>query len=128
MNFNLLAGSSNSANASGGSWILIVYIVIIVAAMYFFMIRPNKKKQKKEEEMRNSIEVGNEIITIGGIFGRIVAVKEDSFVIESGPERAKIRIAKWAIQENLTAKASAEPKETIKPKKEKKKSKTEGEE
>ncbi len=132
MNFNLLAGnaSQNASNSSsGGSVLLIVYIVIIVAAMYFFMIRPNKKKQKKEEEMRNSIEVGNEIITIGGIFGRIVAVKEDSFVIETGPERAKLRISKWSIQENLTAKASAETKETIKPKKEKKKkSKIEGEE
>ena len=122
MNFNFLATNTN-ANAGGGSWILIVYIVIIVAAMYFFMIRPNKKKQKKEEEMRNSIEVGNEIITIGGIFGKIVAVKEDSFVIETGPERAKLRIAKWAIQENFSTK-SDEPKEIIKPKKEKKNNKS----
>lgn len=120
MNFNLLAKQA----AGGGSqtMLLIVYIVIIVAAMYFFMIRPNKSKQKKEEAMRNSIEVGNEILTIGGIFGKVVAVKEDSFVIETGPERAKIRIAKWSIQQNFSAK-EPEPKEIIKAKKEKKEKK-----
>lgn len=116
MNFNLL---ENTANQTSGSWILIVYIVIIVAVMYFFMIRPNKKKQQQEEQMRNSVEVGNEILTIGGIFGKVVAVKEDSFIIESGPERAKIRIAKWAIQQNFSVK-EAEPKDVIKGKKSKK--------
>ena len=99
--------------------IMIIYLVVIFGAMYFFMIRPNKKKQQKEEEMRNSIEVGNEILTIGGIYGKIVAVKEDSFIIESGPDRAKIRIAKWAIQQNFSAK-EPEPKETLKAKKSKK--------
>lgn len=116
MNFNLL---ENTANQTSGSWILIVYIVIIVAVMYFFMIRPNKKKQQQEEQMRNSVEVGNEILTIGGIFGKVVAVKEDSFIIESGPERAKIRIAKWAIQQNFSVK-EAEPKDVIRGKKSKK--------
>ena len=115
MNFNLLANT----NTASSSFILIIYIVIIVAAMYFFMIRPNKKKQQKEEQMRNSVEVGNEILTIGGIFGKVVAVKEDSFIVESGPERSKIRIAKWAIQQNFSA-TEAEPKEVIKGKKAKK--------
>lgn len=118
MNLNLLATKA-AATGSSQTWLLIVYIVIIVAAMYFFMIRPNKTKQKKEEAMRNSVEVGNEILTIGGIFGKVVAVKEDSFVIETGPERAKIRIAKWSIQQNFSAK-EPEPKEIIKAKKEKK--------
>lgn len=114
MNLNLLS------NGMGGETImLIVYIAIIAAAMYFFMIRPNKKKQQKEEQMRNSIEVGNEILTIGGIFGKVVAVKEDSFIIESGPDRSKIRIAKWSIQQNFNAK-EPEPKEILKGKKEKK--------
>ena len=108
----------------GETTILIIYIVVIVAAMYFFMIRPNKKKQQQEEQMRNSIEVGNEIVTIGGIFGKVIAIKEDSFIIESGPDHSKIRIAKWAMQQNLSAKEN-EPKETIKAKKTKKDDKKE---
>ena len=129
MNFNLLssAAASNAAGANGSStWILVVYIVVIVAAMYFFMIRHNKKKQQKEEQMRNSVEVGNEILTIGGIFGKVVAVKEDSFIVESGPERSKIRIAKWAIQQNFSVK-EPEPKETLKAKKTKKDKENRGE-
>ena len=61
-----------------------------------------KKKQKKEEQMRNNVQVGDEIITIGGIYGRIVAIKDDSFIIESGPDRTKMKIARWAMQQNLT--------------------------
>lgn len=124
MNFNLL--SNTASNGGSSTVILIIYIVVIVAAMYFFMIRPNKKKQKEEEKMRNSIEVGNEILTIGGIFGKVVAVKEDSFIIESGPERSKIRIAKWAIQQNFSVK-EPEPKETLKAKKTKKEKENRGE-
>ena len=55
--------------------------------------------------MRNNIQIGDEIITIGGIYGRVVAVKEDSFIIESGPDRSKYRMARWAIQTNLTVHA-----------------------
>ncbi len=126
MIFNLLSNTNAAGDTGSSTIILVVYIVIIVAAMYFFMIRPNKKKQKQEEEMRNSVEVGNEILTIGGIFGKVVAVKEDSFIVESGPERSKIRIAKWAIQQNFSAK-EAEPKETLKAKKAKKDKENRGE-
>lgn len=87
---------------NGNLWVMIIYLVLIFAFMYFVLIRPQRKKQKKEEEMRNNIQVGDEIITIGGIYGRIVAVKEDSFIIESGPDRSKQRIARWAMQQNLT--------------------------
>ena len=118
MFYNLLSGTTPTTQQPGGSSsiILIIYIVVIVAAMYFFMIRPNKKKQQKEEDMRNSIEVGNEILTIGGIYGKVVAVKEDSFIIETGPEKAKMRISKWAVQQNFNAK-EPEPQEKIKAKK-----------
>jgi preprotein translocase subunit YajC len=81
---------------------MIIYIVVIVAFFYFVMIRPQKKRQKKEEEMRNNVQVGDEIITISGVYGRIVAIKEDSFIIASGPDNAKQKIARWAIQQNLT--------------------------
>ncbi len=95
--------SSAAANGgAGGTWFMVIYIVVIVAAMYFLLIRPQRKKQKKEEAMRNNIQVGDEIITIGGIYGRIMSIKEDSMVIESLGDHSKQRIAKWAIQQNLT--------------------------
>ena len=87
---------------SGNALAMIIYIVVIFAFMYFILIRPQKKKQKKEEQMRNNVQVGDEIITIGGIYGRIVAIKDDSFIIESGPDRTKMKIARWAMQQNLT--------------------------
>ena len=75
-------------------------IVLIVVLMYFVMIRPQRKKQKEEQRMRNSIRVGDEITTIGGICGRVVNIKEDALVIETGADRNKIKmtIKKWALQ------------------------------
>ena len=74
------------------------------AVMYFVMIRPQKKKQKAEEKMRSEIEVGDEITTIGGIVGKVVIVKEDSLVIETGSDRSKMRIRRWAVGSNDTNK------------------------
>ena len=96
----LSAAEQTSANSAG--WIMPVYLVGIIALMYFLLIRPQKKKQKKEEAMRNNIQVGDDIITIGGIYGRVMAIKDDSIVIESLGDHSKQRIAKWAIQQNLT--------------------------
>ena len=61
------------------------------------------EQQKKEQEMRDSLQVGDEITTIGGIMGRVVTVKEDSLIIETGADRNKMRIARWAVQTNNTA-------------------------
>ncbi len=78
--------------------VLLIYAVFIVG-MYFIFFRPQNKKKKKEAEMRNNAQVGDEITTIGGICGRIVAIKEDteSIVIETGSDKAKMRIKRWAI-------------------------------
>ena len=86
-------------NMGGNSWIIILVYVALFAALYFLLIRPNSKKKKKEQEMRNNIEVGDDITTIGGIQGRIIAVKEDedAFVIETGPDRTRMKFKKWAI-------------------------------
>ena len=123
MFFNFLAKSPtpNAEKGVGLDTLSIVLIyVVIIAVMYLVMIRPNKKKQQKEEQMRNSTETGDEILTIGGIYGKVVAIKEDSFIIETGPDRNKMRISKWSIQQNFNAK-QAEPKEKIKAKKKKEK-------
>ena len=89
--------------AQGNSWTTILLMVALFGVMYFVMIRPQKKKQKEEQEMRDAIQIGDEITTIGGICGRVVTVKEDSLVIETGADRTKMKITRWAIQTNNTA-------------------------
>lgn len=100
--FNFLEASN--AGAQGGSMTsTIILMVVLFGGMYFLMIRPQKKQQKKEQEMRENTQVGDEITTIGGIMGRVVTVKEDSLIIETGADRNKMKIARWAIQTNITA-------------------------
>ena len=86
-----------------GSFGSIILMVALFGVMYFVMIRPQKKKQKEEQEMRDAIQIGDEITTIGGICGRVVTVKEDSLVVETGADRTKMKITRWAIQTNNTA-------------------------
>ncbi len=96
-------GTSSQATTGGGSaMFMIVYIAILGLAMYFLLIRPNKKKKKAEQALRNNLQVGDEIVTIGGFYGRVMSIKDDSLVIESLGDHSKQRIAKWAIQQNLT--------------------------
>lgn len=73
-------------------------IVLVLVLMYFLMIRPQQKKQKEEQKMRNSLRVGDELTTIGGIKGRVVAIKDDTIMLESGNDRTKLQFEKWAIQ------------------------------
>ncbi len=102
---------ANGAQQGGGDWtIMLIYIAVIGLAMYFMMIRPQKKRQKQEEKLRNSLQVGDQIVTIGGINGRIVAVKEDSIIIETGPTRSQMQFSKWSVQENKTVHDEEESK------------------
>ena len=75
----------------------ILMIVLMFAAMYFFTIRPQKKAEKEANEMRNNLEIGDEITTIGGIIGRVVSIKEETCVIETSRDGTKIRILKSAV-------------------------------
>jgi preprotein translocase subunit YajC len=84
----------------------IIMIVAMFAIMYFLMIRPENKRKKKAEEMRNSLSIGDEITTIGGMTGKIVQVTEDTVTFETGEDRVRIQTKKWAIQ--TTAKLEAE--------------------
>lgn len=70
---------------------------------YFISIRPQKKRQKEEQQLRENLQIGDEITTIGGIMGRIVTIKEDSIIIETGADRVKMRVMRWAVQTNNTA-------------------------
>lgn len=74
-------------------------MLLILVGLYFIMIRPQNKKRKKEEQMKKSAEVGDEVTTIGGISGRIIAVKDDinAVVIETGSDRSRLQVKRWAI-------------------------------
>ena len=107
------SGTSSEAAGSGGILSTIGYygfFAVIIVAMYFIMIRPQRKKEKEQKLMRSALEVGDEIVTIGGISGRIVNIKDDSVVIETGSDRDKIKIMKWAIQQVTTLHDSEESK------------------
>ena len=77
------------------SWIFMIGLLVL---MYFIMIRPQQKKQKEEQKMRNNLRVGDELTTIGGIKGRVVSIKDDTIILETGNDRTKIQFDKWAIQ------------------------------
>ena len=114
---NLLGGGAAAEGAEGGAAaggnpMSLVLMVGLFAVMYFVMIRPQKKKQKEEQQMRDTIQIGDEITTIGGIMGRVVTVKEDSIVLETGADRVKMRFQRWAIQTNETANALMEAERT----------------
>lgn len=114
------------------SWIIwVLYIVVIGGVMYFMLIRPQRKRTKEEKELRESIQVGDEIVTIGGIYGRIISLKEDAVVIESKSDHSKLTVARWAIQTNLTkhkADKANEKKPAVKDKEKDKKKETKTEE
>ena len=105
--FSILLSLVSSAAASGqgqgaNSYTMIIMMVALFAIMYFVTIRPQKKRQKEEQEMRNSLEIGDEIITIGGIVGRVVTIREEDLVIETGADRNKMTIQRWAVNTNVT--------------------------
>lgn len=97
-------GSTSASGSTGGFGTVgyLIFMVLLFAVMYFILIRPQKKKDKEAKAMQNSLQVGDEIVTIGGIVGLVVQVGEDTIVIETTGNRNKIRLKNWAVQENLT--------------------------
>lgn len=93
------ATADSTSNVGMGALLLqLSPFLILIPLMYFLMIRPQKKKQKEEQKMRSSVRVGDEVTTIGGITGRVLNIKEDVLVIETGADRSKMTIKKWALQ------------------------------
>ena len=86
-----------TASGSGSMWSSIIMMALIIVVFWFFIIRPQRKKDKETAKMRSELQVGDEIVTIGGIIGIIVSMKEDSLVIETGSDRTKIRFRRSAI-------------------------------
>ena len=91
---------------NGGLIGMIAIYAVIIGLVYLFLLRPNSKKKKEEAAMRNNLEIGDEITTIGGIVGRVVAIKddEDALIIETGSDRVKMKFKKWCISSVDTVK------------------------
>ena len=130
MNFALLdqAASQSTTTQQASVWQMVGTIaiwVVVIAVFYFLFMRPQKKKQKQEEELRNSIEIGDDITTIGGIVGKVVAVREDddTFILETASDKTKMRFKKWAISSVDTPGKQPKPAENKREKKNKDKDK-----
>ena len=107
----LMSGEAAAENGSVMESILsFAPIVVVLIVFYFLLIRPQQKKDKEDRAMRENLEIGDEIVTIGGIVGLVVSIKEDTVVIETGSDRSKIRILKTAVSQNITAKEKASEK------------------
>ena len=88
----------------------IIMLVVFFLILYFLTIRPQKKREKEIREMRDSLNSGDEIITIGGIFGKIIKVKEDMVTIEVGSDKTRFNITKWAVGSVINKKETKESK------------------
>ncbi len=127
MFFNVL--TSGAANGGLGGMSSILFLVIIFVVFYFFLIRPENKRKKQLNEMRSNISLGDEIVTIGGIMGKVVQVTEDTITFETGEDRVRLQVTKWAISSNVREeKQRAEQEAAARAAKSKKKAKTSGEE
>lgn len=102
------AAATTADTGAAGMLMTFLPLIAIFAVFYFMMIRPEKKRKKEAEAMRSALKNGDEITTIGGITGKVVDVKEDKFVIETGADQVRIEFAKWALSTNDTAAAAAQ--------------------
>ncbi len=93
------AEAADRSTAGYGQFIgMIGMIVVLVVVFYFFLYRPQKKQERETTEMRNSIELGDVISTVGGIIGVVVRIKDDMLLIETGADRTRLQIMRWAVR------------------------------
>ncbi len=102
-NISVLATSTSTAS-TGDMLVTLVPLILVIVFFYFFIMRPQKKQEKKDAQMRDNLEVGDEVVTNGGIVGIVFSIKDDTVVIETGGDRSKIRVKKWAIAKVETVK------------------------
>ena len=113
--FNLLFSSGSSDQQQSGLFgspvAMIVLLVVMFGAMYFLTIRPQKKRQQEEQKLRDSVQIGDDITTIGGIVGTIVELDDDFVTFETGEDRVRIKISKWGISTNSAVTAEQAKKQ-----------------
>ena len=101
MNLFMLLDTTTAAaegNTLGSMLTMFLPFILIFVVMYFFMIRPQKKQERKEAQMRDNLQVGDEVTTIGGIIGRVVSIKDETFTLETSRDRTKMRFLRTAIK------------------------------
>ncbi|NLJ15958.1 MAG: preprotein translocase subunit YajC [Clostridiales bacterium] len=101
---NLVVATTSTGTEGGlGSILsLLIPIVAMIAIFYFLILRPEKKRTKQMNDMLDNLQVADEVVTTGGIIGRVVSIKEDTVLLETGSDRTKIRILKSSIAKNNT--------------------------
>ncbi|MDP4152987.1 MAG: preprotein translocase subunit YajC [Bacillota bacterium] len=102
--FEIVAHAAGGTAAAGQAqpssiFSLILYFAVPLAIFYFILIAPQRKKDKKVKQMRESVAVGDEVITIGGVLGKVIKIKDDDVTIESGADRNRLIFKKWAVNE-----------------------------
>ena len=102
MNLFMLLSSTTAAGEGGsglGSMLgMFLPLIFVFVIMYFLVIRPQKKQERQEAQMRDSLQVGDEVTTIGGIIGRVVSIKDETFTLETSRDRTKMRFVRSAIK------------------------------
>ena len=91
------ASTADPGTGAAAGYSSILMLVVMIAVFYFFLIRPENKKKKKLEQMRSSLSVGDKITTIGGMVGKIVDISGDLITFETGEDRVRIQVTKWAV-------------------------------
>jgi preprotein translocase subunit YajC len=105
-------GAATDAQASGGSLLtMLIPLALLALVFYFIIYRPQKKQERETANMRSSIELGDVIVTSGGIIGMVVKVKDDMLLIETSGDRTKIQIQKWAVHSVVEKANEPEAKE-----------------
>ena len=92
-----------TAATTGGMASPLIMMVLMFAIFYFMLIRPENKRKKEAEQMRSAVKKGDKVVTIGGITGTVVDVKDNKFVLETGADQVRIEFEKWAMSTNETA-------------------------
>ncbi len=103
----MLTAYASSADATqqaagGGGLFTIIYLAVMIAIFYFILIRPQKKRQRQMANMLDALQINDEVVTAGGIKGKVSSIKEDTVVIETGADKVKITFEKSAISRVLT--------------------------
>lgn len=96
------SGTATQTNTVMTLLTTVVPILLMVVIFYFLLIRPEKKRSKKMKAMLDNLQVADEVVTTGGIVGRVLSVKEDTVLIETGSDRTRLRVLRSSIAENRT--------------------------
>ncbi len=97
LNLGLLTDNAAGEAPTGNTWVTLVMTIGIMVVLYLVMFLPQRKKEKQAKAMRDAIQPGDSVVTIGGIVGKVLKVKDDEITIESGADKNRLVFKNWAI-------------------------------